>query len=165
MCQMLNIWHISHTKPSLSHLSDVLNPIFFATCYSTITNLQLYGKLWHNGLLIFYYSFTLISLSSPLLSHKNSPPPSPSPLFHSLSSFLFPVALFFSHSWIWATIDFLSTITDLYLSPVFFFPLLFTHFSLFSAWVWLWVWVAVVISDCGFGCGSGCDFRLWSAWA
>ena len=170
MCQMLNIWHISHTKPSLSHLSDVLNPIFFATCYSTITNLQLYGKLWHNGLLIFYYSFTLISLSSSLSSHQNSPPPSP--LFHSLSSFIFPVALFSSHSWIWAIIDFLSTITDLYPSPVFF-PLLFTCFFLFywrgsgcGSRLRLWFPIVglviglVVISDCdrrghrSLGCGS-----------
>ena len=146
----------------------MLNPIFFATCYNTITNLQLYGKLWHNGLLIFYYSFTLISLSSPLSSHKNSPPRSPSPLFHSLSSFIFPVALFSSHSWIWATIDFLSTITDLYPSPVFF-PLLFTLSSLFyrcgsgcgsGLWLWFPIVGLVVIFDCDrhgrryLGCGS-----------
>ena len=61
----------------------------------------------------------------------SSPPPSPSALSHSLSSSLFPVALLSSHSWIWATINFVSTITDLYPSSVFFFPLLFTLSSLF----------------------------------
>ena len=128
------------------HLSDVLNAIFFSTCYNTITNLQLYGKLWHIGLLIFYSSFTLISLSSSLLA-QYSPPPSPSPLFHSLSFSLFPIALFSSHSWIWATIDFLSTITDLYPSSVFFPPFVRSLLSVLLAWVqlWVWLWFPIVI--------------------
>ena len=93
------------------YLSNVLNAIFFAICYSIVTNLPRYGKLWHMNLLIFYSSFSLISLSSSPSTIQYSPPPSP--LSHTLSSSLFPFALFSSHSWIWATTDFLSTITDL----------------------------------------------------
>ena len=98
--------------------------------------------MWYMGLLIFYSSLTHISLSSSPSAVQYSPPPSPSPLSHSLSSSLFPVALFSSYSWIWATINFLSTITDLYPSLVFF-PLLFALFSLF------------------YRRGSGCGSRLW----
>ena len=155
MCQMLNIWHISHTKPRLTPF------IRCCKCYSTIINLQWYGNMWYMSLLIFYSSFTHVSLSSSRSAIQYSLPPSPSPLSHSLSSSLFLVALFSSHSWIWATINFLSTITDLYPSLVFFSPFVCSLLSVLSAWVWLWVWVVVVISDCG----SGCDFRLWSAWA
>ena len=104
--------------------------------------------MWYMGLLIFYSSLTHISLSSSPSAVQYSPPPSPSPLSHSLSSSLFPVALFSSYSWIWATINFLSTITDLYLSLVFF-PLCSLS-SLCS------IGVGLVMS-----LGYGCDFRLW----
>ena len=145
MCQILNIWHISHTKHHLTHLSDVLNAIFFATCYSRVTNLPRYDKLWHMDLLIFYSSFSLISLSSSPSAIQYSPPPSP--FSHTLSSSVFPFALFSSHSWIWATTDFLSTITDLL--HWFFFPLLFALSSLFYLRVAYWR-------------GSlGCGFGLW----
>ena len=142
--------------------------IFFATCYSTIINLQWYGNMWYMGLLIFYSSFTHVSLSSSRSAIQYSLPPSPSPLSHSLSSSLFLVALFSSHSWIWATINFLSTITDLYPSLVFF-PLLFALSSLFyqhgsgcgsRLWLWFPIVGLVVISDCdrrgrrSLGCGS-----------
>ena len=100
------------------HLSDVLNLIFFATCYSRVTNLPQYGRVWHMNLLFFYSSFSLISLSS-----------SPSAIQYSPHGFL-------------STTDFLSTITDLYPSLVFF-PLLFALFSLF------------------YRRGSGCGSRLW----
>ena len=89
---------LNWTLPTTNFLSDAVNAIFFATCYSTIINLQRYGNMWYMGLLIFYSSFTHISLSSsPLaIQYSPSPSPSPSPLSHSLSSSLFPVALFSS---------------------------------------------------------------------
>ena len=89
----------------------MLNVIFFAIWYSTITNFPRYGKMWYMNLLIFYSRFSLISLSSSPSATQYSPPPSP--LSHTLSFSLFPFDLFSSHSWIWATTDFLSTITDL----------------------------------------------------
>ena len=104
--------------------------------------------MWYMGLLIFYSSFTHISLSSSPSAIQYSPSPSPSPLSHSLSSSLFPVALFSSYSWIWATINFLSTITDPYTSPVFF-P--FCSLSPLCS-----IGVGLVV-----GLGCGCDFRLW----
>ena len=104
--------------------------------------------MWYMGLLIFYSSFTHISLSSSPSAIQYSPPPSLSPLSYSLSSSLFPVALFSSHSWIWATINFLSTITDLYPSPVFF-P--FCSLSPLCS-----IGVGLIV-----GLGCGCDFRLW----
>ena len=134
------------------------------------------------GLLIFYSSLTHISLSSSPSAVQYSPPPSPSPLSHSLSSSLFPVALFSSYSWIWATINFLSTITDLYPSLVFF-PLLFALFSLFyrrgsgcgsRLWLWFPIVGLVVIFDYdqhqrrSLGCGSGlwisplCSISRWT---
>ena len=143
---------LNWTLPTTNFLSDAVNAIFFATCYSTIINLQRYGNMWYMGLLIFYSSFTHISLSSSpsaiQYSPSSSPSPSPSPLSHSLSSSLFPVALFSSHSWIWATINFLSTITDPYPSPVFF------PFCSLSPLCSLGVSLVV-------GLGCGCDFRLW----
>ena len=105
----------------------MLNVIFFAIWYSTITNFPRYGKMWYMNLLIFYSRFSLISLSSSPSATQYSPPPSP--LSHTLSFSLFPFDLFSSHSWIWATTDFLSTITDLF--HQFFFPLLFALSFLF----------------------------------
>ena len=71
MCQMLNIWHIWHTKHKNPHLSNVPNIIFFATCYSRVTNLSWYRQVWHMDLLFFYSSFSLISLlSSPSAFHR-----------------------------------------------------------------------------------------------
>ena len=85
-----------------------------------------------------------------------------SPLSHTLSSSLFPFALFSSHSWImshhWFPFYHLTNfiITNLLnlLRRVFFFPtfgcslLSVLSQSRLSAWVWLWV----------------CDFQLWSVW-
>ena len=90
---------LNWTLPTTNFLSDAVNAIFFATSYSTIINLQWYGNMWYMDLLIFYSSFTHISLSSSPSAIQYSPSPSPSPLSHSLSSSLFPVALFSSHSW------------------------------------------------------------------
>ena len=109
-------------------------------------------------LLIFYSRFSLISLSSFPSAIQYSPPPSP--LSHTLSSSLFPFALFSSHSWIWATIDFLSTITNLL--HRFFFPLLFALSSLFYLKVAYrhGSGCGFVISDCDW-CGRrflGCGF-------
>ena len=142
----------------------MLNAIFFATCYNTITNFPQYGKLWHMDLLIFYSPFSLISLSSSPSAIQYSLPPSS--LSHTLSSSLFPFALFSSHSWIWATTDFLSTITDLF-HRFFFFSLLFAFSSLFYLKVAYrrGSGCGFMISDCdrhGSGCGfmiSDCDRR------
>ena len=147
--------------------------IFFATCYSTIINLQWYGNMWYMGLLIFiplsltYLFHLLLQLFSihrlRLRLHLHSP-----------ILFLLPSSLLLYSLPIheWATINFLSTITDLYPSPVFF-PLLFALSSLFyrrgygcGSGLWLWFPIVglvvglVVISDCdrrgrrSLGCGS-----------
>ena len=74
---MPNIWHICHTKHKKPSLSDVPNAIIFATCYSILTYLPLYGQMWQMLLLFFYSSFSLISPSvspsnpNPLLSNPN----------------------------------------------------------------------------------------------
>ena len=122
----------------------MLNVIFFAIWYSTITNFPRYGKMWYMNLLIFYSRFSLISLSSSPSAPQYSPPPSP--LFHTFSFSLFPFDLFSSHSWIWATIDFLSTITDL-LHQFFFPPFVCSLLSVLSqsrlsAWVSVLSWAA-----------------------
>ena len=78
-----------------------------------------------NGFINFLFSF--LSHISFIFSFSNSV------FSHTLSFSLFPFDLFSSHSWIWATTDFLSTITNL-LHRVFFFPLLFTLSSLFYLW-------------------------------
>ena len=121
----------------------MLNVIFFAICYSIITNLPWYGKMWYMDLLIFYSRFSLISLSSSPLATQYSLPPSP--LSHTLSFSLFPFDLFSSHLWIWATIDFLSIIIDL-LHRFFFLPLLFVLSSLF--------YLRVAYRRGSLGCGS-----------
>ena len=124
-------------------------PYFFATCYSTITNFPWYSKLWHMDLLIFYSSFSLISLSS-----------SPSAIQYSPHGFL-------------STTDFLSTITDLL--HQFFFPLLFALSSLFYLRVAYrrGSGFGFVIFDCdqrgrrSLGCGfvnSDCDWRGFGLW-
>ena len=129
-------------------------------------------------LLIFYSSFSLISLSSSPLAIQYTLPPSP--LSHTLSSSLFPFALFSSHSWIWAITNFLSTITDLL--HWIFSPLLFALSSLFYLRVAYQrgSGCGFMISDCdrrgrrSLGCGFvtsdcdrrghrslGCGFGLW----
>ena len=120
----------------------MLNVIFFPIYYSTITNFPRYGKMWYMNLLIFYSRFSLISLLSSPSATQYSPPPSP--LSHTLSFSLFPFDLFSSYLWIWATTDFLSTITDLL--HWFFFPLLFTSPSLF--------YLIVAYQRGSLGCGS-----------
>ena len=80
MCQILNIWHISHTKHNLTNLLDISYLIFFATCYSIVINLPRYGTLVAYDI-FFVYSF--FSLISPLVSPFS---PQSSPL--SLTSIL-----------------------------------------------------------------------------
>ena len=170
MCQMLNIWHIPHTKPNLSPFSRC--GIWYIFC-----NIEQYrDKFATVRNACAYYLFFVYSSLSHISFSNSSPPPSPlshislcsspsarstyvppSPLSHTLSSFLSPFAIFSSHSWIWATTDFLSTITDL-ICPFtdFFFPFLFALSSLFYLRVayrvvglWLWIvglWLRIVIS-------------------
>ena len=69
----------------------MLNAIFFATCYSTITNFPRYGKLWHMDLLIFYSSFSLISLSSSPSTIQYSPTDFLSTITDLLHRFFFPL--------------------------------------------------------------------------
>ena len=90
-----------------------------------------------NGFINFLFSF--LSHISFIFSFSNSV------FSHTLSFSLFPFDLFSSHSWIWATTDFLSTITNL-LHRVFFFPLLFTLSSLF--------YLRVAYQHGSLGCGS-----------
>ena len=81
MCQMLNIWHISHTKPNLSPFSRCgILYFFFPTLNSTVTNLPQYGRDVGKILLFVYFflspfSVSLLSLtqSSPLLSLSPTP--------------------------------------------------------------------------------------------
>ena len=140
MCRMLNIWHISHTKPNLSPFSRC--GIWYIFC-----NIEQYRDKFAMvpnacGILFILCLFLFLSHISFIFSFNNSsPPPSPlfhislcsspsarstyvppSPLSHTLSSSLSPFALFSSHSWIWATTDFLSTITDLICPFTSFFP-------------------------------------------
>ena len=176
MCQMLNIWHISHTKPNLSPFSRC--GIWYIFC-----NIEQYCDKFATvrnacGILFILCLFLFLSHISFIFSFSNSsPPPSPlshispcsspsarstyvppSPLSHTLSSSLSPFALFSSHSWIWATTNFVSTITNL-ICP---FTGFFSHFSSLSPLcsisespIGLWV--------CNFGLWV-CDFGLWSAW-
>ena len=93
-----------------------------------MTNLPRYETCVAYYLFFVYSSLSHISF---IFSFSNSSLP-PAPLSHTLSSSLSPFALFSSHSRIWATTDFLSTITNL-ICPFtgFFFPLLFALSSLF----------------------------------
>ena len=68
----------------------MLNAIFFATCYSIIINFPRYGKLWHMDLLIFYSSFSLISLSSSPSAIQYSPTNFLSTITDLLHQFFFP---------------------------------------------------------------------------
>ena len=145
---MLNIWHISHTKPNLSPFSRC--GIWYIFCnigqyhdkFATVRNVC--------GILFIYFFFVPSSLShiSFIFSFSNSSLP-PALLSHTLSSSLSPFALFSSHSRIWATTDFLSTITNL-ICPFtgFFFPLLFALSSLFYlrvAYRVVGLWLRIVI--------------------
>ena len=119
MCQMLNIWHISHTKPNLSPFSRC--GIWYIFC-----NIEQYCDKFATvrntcGILFILCLFLFLSHISFIFSFSNSSLPL-SPLSHTLSSSLSPFALFSSHSWIWATTDFLSTITDLICPLTGFFP-------------------------------------------
>ena len=84
-----------------------------------MTNLPRYETCVAYYLFFVYSSLSHISF---IFSFSNSSLP-PAPLSHTLSSSLSPFALFSSHSRIWATTDFLSTITNL-ICPFteFFFP-------------------------------------------
>ena len=176
MCQMLNIWHISHTKPNLSPFSKC--GIWYIFC-----NIQQYcdkfAMVWNAcGILFILCLFLFLSHIPFIFSFNNSsPPPSPlshislcssplarsiyvppSPLSHTLSSSLYPFALFSSHSWIWATTDFLSTITDLIFPFIgFFFPP-FVCSLLFVLSQSRLSGCGFVTSDCGF-VTSDCDWR------
>ena len=57
ICQMLNIWHISHPKHHLTPFIKCSKCHFFATCYSTLTNLAQYGRNVAYDLLFFYLTF------------------------------------------------------------------------------------------------------------
>ena len=63
-CAKCEIFGIFDTLNTIwPNLSDVSYLIFFATCYSRVTNLPRYRWVWHMDLLFFYSSFSLISLS------------------------------------------------------------------------------------------------------
>ena len=110
-----------------------------------MTNLPRYETCVAYYLFFVYSSLSHISF---IFSFSNSSLP-PAPLSHTLSSSLSPFALFSSHSRIWATTDFLSTITNL-ICPFtgFFFPLLFALSSLFYlrvAYRVVGLWLRIVI--------------------
>ena len=155
MCQMLNMWHISHTKPNLSPFSRC--GIWYIFC-----NIEQYHDKFATvrnacGILFILCLFLFLSHISFIFSFSNSSLPL-SPLSHTLSSSLSPFALFSSHSWIWATIDFLSTVTDLFCPFTgFFSPFcsLSPFYSISESHIELWV--------CDFRLWV-CDFGLWSTW-
>ena len=166
MCQMLNIWHISHTKPNLSPFSKC--GIWYIFC-----NIEQYcdkfATVWNAcGILFILCLFLFLSHISFIFSFNNSsPPPSPfshiylcsspsarstyvppSPLSHTLSSSLSPFALFSSHSWIWATTNFLyHHWSNLSLHQFFFPPFVRSLLSILSQ---------SHLSGCGF-MTSNCD--------
>ena len=113
-----------------------------------------------NGFINFLFSF--LSHISFIFSFSNSV------FSHTLSFSLFPFDLFSSHSWIWATTDFLSTITNL-LHRVFFPPFVHSLLSILSqsrlsAWVsGLWVSVQSWVTDSLFVVLRVADslFYLW----
>ena len=120
------------------------------------------------GILFILCLFLFLSHISFIFSFSNSsPPPSPlshislcsspsarstyvppSPLSHTLSSSLSPFALFSSHSWIWATTNFLYHHWSNLSLHRFFFPLLFALSSLFYrrvAYRVVGLWLRIVI--------------------
>ena len=112
-----------------------------------MTNLPRYETCVAYYLFFFFVPSSLSHISF-IFSFSNSSLP-PALLSHTLSSSLSPFALFSSHSRIWATTDFLSTITNL-ICPFtgFFFPLLFALSSLFYlrvAYRVVGLWLRIVI--------------------
>ena len=149
MCQMLNIWHISHTKPSLTSFIRYYKCYIFlqlAAVQSQICNCTVSCGIL--GLLIFYFSFTLISLSSSPSAHRLHLH------LHSPILFLLPSSLLLYslpiYEYVPPSISFLPSL--IYILHRFFFP--FCSLSPlcsidvglgcgcdFGLWVWLWVWL------------------------
>ena len=145
MCQMLNIWHISHTKPNLSPFSRC--EIWYIFC-----NIEQYCDKFATvrnacGILFILCLFLFLSHISFIFSFSNSSPP-PSPFSHTLSSSL--SLLLYSlpiHEYEPPSISSLPSL--IYILHRFFFSP-FVH-SLLSV-----LGVGLVV-----GLGCGCDFRLW----
>ena len=142
--------------------------IFFATCYSTIINLQWYGNMWYIGFINFLFLFHsrisfIFSFSYSVFTASISISTLPFSFFFPLPccSILFPFMNMSHHQF------------PLYhhwsISFTGFFPLLFALSSLFyrrgsgcgfGLWLWFPIVGLVVIFDCdrcgrrSLGCGS-----------
>ena len=72
-CQIFVTFDTPNTKNSIYQMFQIL--LFLQHVNSIVTNLPLYGQLWHKFLLLFYSTFSLISPSVSLsLSPSNSNP-------------------------------------------------------------------------------------------
>ena len=61
VCQMPNIWHLTHQTPKYEPNKVFQIPKILAHCYSTVSNMRRYGHKCQTKQLIFYSTFSLSS--------------------------------------------------------------------------------------------------------
>ena len=61
VCQMPNIWHLTHQTPKYEPNKVFQIPKILAHCYSTVSNMRRYGYKCQTKQLIFYSTFSLSS--------------------------------------------------------------------------------------------------------